>query len=233
MLGPISVSAPATPGALGLMARASASPLPENRLPSAGDRCPSRPRFLSSSRLDPSVPAARTRSGASTVPRAFPSRSRKLTRHRPPARSGGAILRTSWSGAPPPLVERVHPRAVSFGARDVGDVNRVLREHGTADVAPAEVLTALLQDAAERMAAVSAEVPRQRQPLRRAAGAGAHRVERVDLAQGVLRRRLLRGERLLGTGVVRVELRAGDRGRPRSLLELRRRRPELHVGVHE
>src|SRR2546423_383372 len=80
------------------MASASASPFPEKRVPSSGESRPRRRRFLSSRRDDPSVPAARTSTGASTSPSILYWRSANPTRQTPPVRSGGSMRRTSCSG---------------------------------------------------------------------------------------------------------------------------------------
>ena len=98
IVGPNSARAPATSGSRGSSASASASPLPEKRVPSAGDRCRSRRRFRSSSRVDPSVPQANTSTGALTSPLVPYCRSRKLARHEPPPPEGESIRSTSCSG---------------------------------------------------------------------------------------------------------------------------------------
>src|SRR5204862_494478 len=82
----------------------------------------------------------------------------------PPATGGGRARRVDAEH----LVERVDLGAVRLRARDVGDVDRVLREARAADVAAAEVVAALLRHLAERVAARVAE-----------AGADYHRVVRA------------------------------------------------------
>ena len=132
------------------------------------------------------------------------------------------------------LVQRVDLGAVLLGARDVRDVDRVLRHPRAADVAAAEVVAALLEDAAERVVAVGAEVHGDRQRVRLVSGAARHRLEGGDLRQrrGRARRRL-RVERRLGAGVVRVELPRVDRRRPGGVVEDLVGGAQLDVGVDE
>src|SRR5207244_5982527 len=68
-----------------------------------------------------------------------------------------------WGLEPLDLMERVDLGAVLLRARDVGDVDGVLRVDGAAQHAPTEVLAARLPDAAERVVALRAEVHRARQ----------------------------------------------------------------------
>jgi len=59
------------------------------------------------------------------------------------------------------LVQRIDLGAVGLGTREVGDVDGVARVARTADVTAPEVRAALLRDAAERVAAVLAEIARR------------------------------------------------------------------------
>ena len=122
---------------------------------------------------------------------------------------------------------------VRLGAGDVGDVDGVARVARAADVTAAEVVAALLEDAAERVAAVLAEVHGDRQALGGQAGAGSHRIERADLRQRWLVRLRARIQRGLGAVVVGTQGRGVDRRWPGGVLEDIVGRAQLHVGVDQ
>jgi len=211
-----------TSGALGSKAIPSASPLPEKRLPSrAGEAWQSATVLQQQARgtdraggedqswrLDAAVLAI-----AEVLERDGPGAARARRRHDLLGEMQGPHLRT-----------------VFFGSRHIGDVDGVPRVYGTADVAAAEVLAALLPDAAEGVLAGLAEVDGERQQLRLLADVTSRGGEGTDLRQRRIVRCRPRLQRLLGAVVPGVERLAVERCRPVSIEDVGRR-PQLHVGV--
>ena len=131
------------------------------------------------------------------------------------------------------LVQREDLGAMLLGARDIRDVDGVLRHPRAADVAAAEVVAALLKRAAERVAPVLAEVHRDRQALGGQARVRRHRVERADLRQRGLGRGRAGVERRLGAVVVRPQRVRVDRRGPGRIVEDVVGRAQLDVRVDE
>ena len=170
-----------------------------------GDSPGSRRWFCSSSRGEPSVPAASTSGRRLDASPSAPSpRSLEADAPVPP---GSAAARSRRRGA---AARTSAP--CCLGAREVGDVDRVLGGDRAADVAAPEVLAALLADAAERVLARRRRSGRRsaaaRPPCRRARPTAANARTFASAGSSGVVTRL---ERLLGLVVPRVERGARDR----------------------